>query len=838
VRIRDRIEGIFERWGRWTVRRPRTAIAGLVLLTLALATQLPKLEIDGSDESFLLPNDPARVAYDAFRAQFQREGAILIAVEPDELFDVAFLAKLREFHAALERDVPQVQDVTSLVNVRYTHGVEDELIVEDLLEEEPRTQADLDLLKERLLSRPLYRNLWISEDGRLTAVVVEPDTYSSLGARVEELAGFDEEEASGGRPYLTEQEAYVIAEAVLGVIDRFDAPDFRLHATGSPVIEVRLMKAMQRDIALFVTLAVCVITILLYVLFRQLLAVVLPLTVVLAALFCTIATMAATGVAITLPIQVLPSFLLAVGVCDAIHVMALFYRSLSRGASREDAIAGALGHSGLAIGMTTLTTAGGLASFATAGLAPVQHFGIFGPVGVGFAFLFTVVGLPAGLALAPVPKRVQMSGPSLSDRILSGIGSLALRRSNAILAVLAVLMVMSAFGIARLRFSHQPVAWMPDEEPVRIAAKLLDEHFGGSAPLEIVVDTGRENGLHEPEVLERLDQLARWSESLDRNGVTVGKTVSAADVIQEIHQALNENRSEFYAVPSDRRLVAQEFLLFENTGSDDLEDVVDSRFQLTSFTMRVPDGDAFDQVPVIGEIEAHFRQVLGEGVSIVSTGAVALHAGTFAAMIVSMARSYAVALLVVTPLMILMLGSLRGGLLSMVPNLAPIVLTLGLMGWLGFPIDFSSMMSGAVVLSIAVDDTIHFAHQYHRILGRTGDPEAAVRQSLQTTGRAMLYTSIVLATGFFVYVFATMENLVQMGLFTGFAVTAAFLADVLVAPALLLKFGRKPEAIAASSKPEGRAARPPEPSARDSRAQSVNRGIRPGSWGSHSATGR
>jgi predicted RND superfamily exporter protein len=198
------------------------------------------------------------------------------------------------------------------------------------------------------------------------------------------------------------------------------------------------------------------------------------------------------------------------------------------------------------------------------------------------------------------------------------------------------------------------------------------------------------------------------------------------------------------------------------------------------------------QVPVLDAIDARFREVLGDAATVTMTGGLVLGNRSFFAMIRSMADSYVLALLVVTPLMILMLGSLRGGLLSMIPNVTPIVLTLGLMGWLGVPIDFSTMMSGAVVLGIAVDDTIHFAHNFQRFYAHGDAPSVAVRRSLETAGRAMLFTSIVLAAGFLIYAFSTLENLFNLGVFTAFAIATAFLADVLVAPALMVLFQRKP----------------------------------------------
>jgi predicted RND superfamily exporter protein len=326
---------------------------------------------------------------------------------------------------------------------------------------------------------------------------------------------------------------------------------------------------------------------------------------------------------------------------------------------------------------------------------------------------------------------------------------------------------------------------------VRVATELVDRELGGSSTIAVLLDAGVENGFQDPALLRRLDALRVYAESLERGSTPVGKTFSVADVLKEINQALNENRPEHYTIPEDRLLIAQEFLLFENAGSDDLEDVVDSQFRLANFTLRIPDADSFDDVPFVDEVEAHFREILGEGVRITMTGEMVIGGRIFTAIILSMTKSYAAALLIVTPLMILLLGNLRGGLIAMIPNLLPIALMLGLMGWVGSTLNFSTMMTGAVVLGVAVDDTIHFVQNFQRFYRASGDPEAAVRRTLETTGRAMLFTSIVLATGFFIYTLATMANIVATGVFTGFAVIAAFLADVLVAPALMVLFQRR-----------------------------------------------
>ena len=794
--LRDQIEARFERWGRFVFRRPRATLSVALALTLGLASQLPQLRIDGSAEAFLHPTDPVRISFDRYRAQFGRDNVVLIGVEAPEIFSLPFLEKLRVFHRELESEVPQLQDVTSLINARYTHGSEDELIVEDLLEDWPKSSDDLALLRERVFANPLYRNYLISDDGRLTSVLIELDTYTALETTAEALSGFDGPEVfaelSAPRPFLTGAEIFALTAAIEQLVARHDRPDFKLYATGPPLADATLMTAMQHDIALFVGLSLGAIALLLFILFRRLSGVVLPLLVVVLSLVSTVASMALTGVPVTLPIQILPSLLLTVGVGDSVHVLAVFFRSLEAGRSREEALVGSLGHVGLAILLTSLTTAGGLASLASAGLAPVVHFGIFGPLGVLYAFFFTLVLIPALLALIPLRERAPRTAPRASplDRFLLGSGALATRHPGGVVLGAAALLGVACLGAARLEFSWDPLKWLPQETPFRVATEFIDQKLRGSMSLEIQLETGVENGFHDPLLLRRLDELGVYAASLERGEISIGKMVSVADVLKEIHQALNENRPEYYTVPREPRLIAQEFLLFENTGSDDLEDMVDSQFSMAGITMRIPSVDGVQLAPFLDEVEAHFQKTLGDDVRVTLTGGSVVAARTFYAVIVSMARSYTLAFLVITPLMVLLLGSLRAGLIAMIPNLTPIVLTLGLMGWLGLPLDFSTMMIGAIILGVAVDDTIHFMHGFRREYARSGDAANAVRCTLERTGRALLFTSIILCAGFLVYLFASMANLYYFGILATFAIAAAFLADVLLAPALLLLFRR------------------------------------------------
>ncbi|MBW2402148.1 MAG: MMPL family transporter [Deltaproteobacteria bacterium] len=780
---RDRAEIAFEAWGHSVARRAWLTIALCGALSLALASQLPRLTVDTSEQSFLHETDPVRITQDLASRQFGRKGQVLIALEPDELFSLAFLEKLRSLHFELEA-VPQVQAVTSLINARNTFGRGDELVVEDLLERWPGTPAELEDLERRVFANPLYLNHLVDEAGRITTITVELDTYSSQGAQDDAEVDFEEAEWESPTEVvdpdlLTSQEEIAAVSRLRDVLARYEGPGLRIHLTGAAAYRQAFMSIMKRDVINYMILSGVLIALMLFALFKTLAGVLLPMTVVMLSLVCVTGTMSLFGVAVTLPMQILPTFLLAVGACSVVHILVIFYRGWTASVSREDAIASALGHSGLPVAMACLTTGGGLMSFITSDLAPVGHFGIFGPIGIVYILLFTLVLVPALLQVIPMrPSTPRKRGEQLPllDRMLLAFGFTATRFPWAVLSVSLLLAVICIGGIAQLRFSHDPISWLPEDDEFRQATEFINENL---------------RGIYDPDLMRRIARLHAEADELELDSLRVGKVTSLADIVQETHQALNENRPEFYRIPDARGVIAQELLLFENSGSDDLEKLVDSQFSTSILTLRLPWVDGSHMNRLIDLTEERFGAVIGDTARLTLTGGTVVFARTFDAVIRSMAQSYLLALAIITPLMMLLIGSLRGGLISMVPNLFPILMTLGLMGYLGYPLDFSTVMMGAIVLGVAVDDTIHFLHVFQRYFDRSDDARRAVRETLLTTGRAITLTTIVLAIGFGSFMLSAMSNMVALGFFVSFAVTVAFFADLLIAPALLVLTRRR-----------------------------------------------
>jgi predicted RND superfamily exporter protein len=801
VTVRGRIEGGFAAWARLVIRGRWVAIAVMLALTGSLGSLVPQARVDNSDESFLKPDDPERLRYDWYKERFGREDDINIVLHPPEVFDLGFLAKLRDLHRDIENAVPYVEEVTSLVNARDTRGEADELIVGDLMKSWPESDADLALLRNRVSANPLYTDTLVTATGEYTAMAIRPFTYSTLGSDDDALEGFEDIANAGGgedsasKPdALTEAEGAELVRKLREVVARYESDDLPIYVMGGPVLEEAFGKIMQRDVAVSLSGALVAIMALLFILFRRLSGVLMPVVVVMTSVASSVGVMVMLDIPFSVTLNILPAFLLVVGICDSVHILVIVYQQLAAGESRDDAIVFALRHSGLAVVMTSVTTAAGLVSFTVADLQAVAQLGVIAPIGVMLAMIYSLALLPALLSLMPLKARsrdLARPGQRALNQLLAKLGDWATQHPGRVLGMTTFLLIAGLGGILQVRFAHDGVRWFPEHDLMRIAAELVDREFKGASSLEAVIDTGRENGLHDPDTMHKIERAMRMSEMLNVGQQPVSKSISIVDILKEIHQALNENDPAYYSVPDERQLIAQELLLFENSGSDDLEDFTDSQFQLARISIRTPWVDAMLYPVFVEEVRQTFRKIFGDEFKIDLTGGAVIFTRLFRSVILTMARSYVLALLVITPMLILLVGNLKRGLLAMIPNLIPIYLALSLMGWLGIPLDASTLLVGGILLGVAVDDTIHFMHKFNRYYDDCGDPAQAVHETLATTGSALLFTSLILTFGFATFMMAYMINLNWFGMVIAFATVVAFLADVLVAPALMVLVTRR-----------------------------------------------
>lgn len=790
------VEKQFENFTHQIIKHRFKVLFLTLLMIVGLASNLPKITFDTSTEGFLYKNDPQILMYNDFRNQFGRDEKIIVAIKTKDIFDKAFLKKLFKLHREIQENVPYIKDVNSLQNARKTVGNKSGLIVEDLFQGGVPSEAEkLDAIKEFALGNSIYKDLYLNADSTFTTIMITTNTYSSIGIDNSQalLDGFleenehDEDSLDEKLAFITAPETNELISTLEGILKNYKTDDFHIYDAGSPIVTKNLQTTLKKDMSKFILYVIITIAILLFLTFRRVSGVIIPLLVVILTLVATIGSMAMLGYPITSMTQILPSLLLAVAIGDSIHILSIFFHKYDETGDKNHSIAYAIGHSGLAVFMTSVTTAASLASFSISDIAPVAALGIFSAIGVTLALVLTLVFIPVILSLIPMKARTHRQENYL-DSIMINIANFSINHYKTITGSALAIIIISLILGSQMQFSHNPLHWFKKDNTVRINTEVIDKELRGSISIEIVLDTGVENGVYNPEFLNSIEKVTKEIYTYKGENYFIGKIVSISDVLKEIHMALNENQKSYYVIPQNRDLIAQEFLLFENSGSDDLEEIVDSQFSKTRLSIKAPWVDATEYVEMIDELHLLLDAEFKDMATVSVTGTLPILATTITKSILSSIESYIIAFLVIAILMIILIGNFKLGLLSMIPNLTPIMFAVAFMVIFNLPLDMFTILIGAIAIGMVVDDTIHYMHNFKRYYIIHNDVDEAIRRTLHTSGRAILITSVVLSSGFIVFMFASMNNLFNFGLITGVTVIVAMVMNLTLTGALMKLF--------------------------------------------------
>ena len=788
--MHQKLEKLMGRFGSFIYDNPFKVLLVLLMMLAFPISHAPQIKMDTSTEGFMHDDDPVLLEYNIFRDQFGRDERVALAIKSDTVFSLDFLTTLKELHKELETSVPFVDEVTSLYNVRNTRGKGDTLITDDLLEPFPATQVELDSIKERAMSSEFYRDLLISKDGTMTTVLIETDAYSHNGEKEVSAEdafdeGFDDEVTEDRKKdFLSDKENADLVSTILEIADKYRKQGLEIYVAGSPSVNHALKTQMKADMQKFMRLTFLIIVVSLFLIFRRASAVFYPLMVIVFSLLTTVGTMAWAGVAFKLPTQIVPSLLLAVSVGATVHVLSIFFDHFNRHADKKEALSYTLGHSGLAIAMTSITTAIGVGSFAGSEVAPISDLGMFASLGVMVSLVLTLTLLPALLSITKL-KAKEKTSSGIIDNFMKKMAVIPVKYTKGVLVGSLALVLVALIAATQIELSHNPLKWFQPDNQNRLSTEVIDEQMNGTVTIEVVVDTGEENGWVDPSRLEKLNQLSTKLEAYIDDHTHIGKVISLATIVKETNRALHENKQEHYTIPEDKNLVSQELLLFENSGSDDLEDVVDTQFAKARVTIKLPWTDTVQAVQVLDFVKEESTKAFPDD-NVKTTGMIPLLINTFSNSVHSSVISYFIAAIAITFMMMLILGSVRIGLLSMIPNLAPIIVGLLLMYIANIPLDMFTLLIGSIAIGLAVDDTIHFTHNFRRYYLESGDSAKAIEQTFFTTGKAMVITTIVLSLGFFAYLAANMISVQNFGLLTASVIIFALLSDLLLAPALMI----------------------------------------------------
>jgi predicted RND superfamily exporter protein len=778
-------------YSRVVTRHAVSVLVVVALTTLLAIAQIvdlgsgqPRLAIDTSFEQMLPSGDESRAYYDRVRKIFGNDETLLLVVHHTEgVFREDVLAAIARLTPRVEA-VHGVASVLSLATAPNISSVDGDLVIAPLFETPPSDPAALAEVRRKAFANPLYAGSLVNEKGDTTSLVIQLlDISEAEFSRITAAdAGWIAKLLDVAPPPPSEQavdrqiQALAAEELPAGV---------QTWLVGSAHIKAETTRTLVADLVKVIPLALLLITVVAGLSFRTVRGVLLPVSAIGIGVFWTLGVMAAVDPLLNLVTVSVPMLLLVIGFAYAVHVVSCYYHAAEEapGPARDVAQLG-LYNVLLPTLVTSLTTVAGFLSLVTHPLAAIRQFGLYGGIGVAFSGLAAITFVPAVLALLPLQKgrgaqegAVHGGAPHRPfDRLLVWLGEFDCRNARAIFALVAVLSLLSAAGIPRIDVNSTMVSNFPEHSAVRRAVEAVNRHLGGAGQINVVLETDYPKGLTEPSILKQVEALQRWLEDQP----TVSGTTSILDYIKLLHQGFNENDPTQYRIPSSRNLVTQ--LLFFGS-SDDTKRFVDSQFQIGNVLVRTTALDSADLGALVRRIEERLAQ-LSEPLRGRITGNLVLISKTNDEIAVGQAISVGSAFGTIFLIMAALFMSLRIGLIGMVPNVFPVLLYFGVLGWTGVTLNVTTGLVASIVLGVSVDDTIHFFSNFNRFAREKASEIEGVKATLLHLGRPVTYASLALAAGFGVLALSDLRQQAEFGGLAAVTLLAAAVADLTFNPAL------------------------------------------------------
>ena len=738
----------------------------VILLALVVSPLLIWHAFPPADNSFdvwLDNSDPTYRSYLDFLDQFESEEFLTLVFRSEDVFTLENLQTVQRLAGRL-KNMDDVERVTSLTDVEEIRTSTDGTVeINPLIGDEiPSDPGLLKGIRERALSNPLYVENLISPDGTTTAIygVVNNRDLAARRRIQEEVESLvrEEESRTGNKIYIS----------------------------GSPILDAEFERTSQQDNVTFTIVTSAMIVVVLYILYRSLTGILLPVLVVSLATGWTLGIYGLTGHKLNMMTIMLPAVILAISIADAVHFMCQYNDEHLHGSGgRREALIQTLSKVGLPCLFTSLTTAIGFGSFAISRVIPVRYQGIFTALGIMLAFLLTITLLPALLSYLKPPRikhRLKERGDWISKGLEKSLRVVD-RYPRVILGIGLVVLAVSVLGMSKLKRETNSIEFFKKSSDIRVALEFIEENLTGVFSLEVILE-GPPDSVKEPEVLRKVEELRSYLNTQPE----VTKTLHLNDLIMEMNRAMNNGEKRFYAVPSSKSEVAQYLLLYEMSGGETLDTLVNADYSRMRLSIRSLSMTAERARGLIENLDRILKKTFNGPVQARFTGVIPIWVQLDTYLLQSQIRSFTLASIGIFIMMCILLRSIRVGLLSMIPNLFPIVVTMGIMGWSGIRLDTATIMITSVALGIAVDDTIHFLARFKRELAISRDYDEAIHATIRSVGRAIVFTSIILFWGFISLTLGHFKPTIYFGFLTGLTMMVALIGDIFLLPVLLKIF--------------------------------------------------
>jgi predicted RND superfamily exporter protein len=767
----------FEQWFAATVIRLRWPIIAITLLTVAaLATGALQLRLTNSYRVFFGPDNPELMAFEAIENTYTRNDNVMFVVTPadGDVFSRTSLAAIHDLTARAWQ-LPYSNRVDSLTNFQYTSAHGDELSVGDLVPD-PAVAAPAGL-RAIALAEPLLAGNLVARDGRVTAVNV---TF--------QLPRVDER---------TEVPSVVGAARALAADVEREHPGTEVRLTGVLMMDIAFSEASQHDAETLVALSFGLIFVLVGALVGGFAGAIGTAVVVGLAIAAAMGIAGYLGYPVSPPIAAAPVIILTVGVANCVHIIERYAHGLAAGEERDRALIEAIRTNFTPVFLASLTTVVGFLSFNFSEVPPIRQLGNIVAFGDVASYLLAVTLLPALLAVLPItpPMRIPVA-----ERWLERLADFVIRRRRALLWSVGTLAVVLVANLPRNQLNDVFVHYFDDTTEFRRDADYTIANLTGLYHLHFSLDSGATGGIAEPAFLADLDAFTAWL----RAQPEVMHVASLSDTMRRLNRNMHGDDPAADRLPGSRELAAQYLLLYEMSlpYGLDLNNQIDVDKASTKLVVAIHTLSSSQAIAFNGRAEAWLRDHARAVKSGYGTGAIMMFSHIGERNIRSMLAGTAVALVLISGLLLLMLRSVRYGAVSLVPNLLPVAMGFGLWGIIDGEVGLSLSVVASMTLGIIIDDTVHFLVKYRRARRHLGlGPEDSLRHAFGTVSRAMSVTSLTLVAGFLLLSTSHFALNAGMGLLTAIVIAFAAFADLLLLGPLLLLLEEKRDAPGPDSRP-------------------------------------
>lgn len=730
----------------------------LIILTVFFSFHTEGLRLDNTLSSWFPEDDESYRLYQEFQDEFSGNRNLLIAIEADNVFDPSVLRYIEDKTEAIE-EVDYVRRVYSLSTASRVSGSEEGIEVKSLLH--GMNDGMLPEIKDYALRNEIFRDDLVSSDATLTTMLIT----------------FDEEKADRERSKLLGRIRDIMEDGLIGGI--------RLYYSGSMEISKEYDRFTMQNQRSFTPPLIALIIISMLLLFRSVMKLLIVMFVVGVSVAWTIGIYSLMGYSFNVISGMLIPLIVILSISDSIHILEYHDEVSRKTDDREATYVDTLTYITNPCLATSLTTAFGLLSLTSSKVPAVRSFGLGAAVGVISAFLVTIVLVP--FILSVIPARYRAFRDSVWIYFLRGLHRYNKRYAKALIAMMMALFVMAVSGITRLEVNTNQMDFFHEDSQIRRAAELLNSHLSGVFSVELFL-RGEEGSMTEPVVLEAMERFRERVLSYP----LVKKVYSLADQVKMINRELEGGDPAAYRIPGSRELIAQELLLLSlsRKGREDLLNLVSSDYSCGRISVKMQSMSSDELVATCRWVDDEARKIFaGTGVTPDLTGSGQLFSHLDKYLVESQIRSFSIAFTTVIIFMFIFFRSWKYGLLSILPNLFPIVLVLGIMGMTGITLNVATVTVSSVALGIAADDTIHFISRFKREHHEMeGDLIPSLESTTLNVGRAIVSTSLINIVGFSILIVSDFVPTVYFGCLVALTMSFALVGDLVFLPTSIITF--------------------------------------------------